>query len=109
METTIKDIIYVTIDVDTLRKGMRLYIDYAKNYAELNCKPIEMDTHLFYRRLVSIVSRWEHDMGGHNTLDGIAYCVKIEKDGKEYVYKGRNRFPFNFGSFMDLLAEYKLW
>lgn len=109
METAIKDIIYVTIDVDTLEKAMRLYIDYAKNYAELNGKPIEMDTHRFYSDLVSIVSWWEHDMGGENTLDGMAYCVKIEKDGKEYVYKGRNRFPFNFGLFMALLAEYKLW
>lgn len=109
METAIKDIIYVTIEVDTLEKSMRLYVDYDKNRAELNGKPIEMDTHRFYGKLISIVSWWEHDAGGRDTLDGMAYCVKTEKDGKEYVYKGRNRFPFNFGSFMELLAEYKLW
>lgn len=109
METAIKDLTYVTIDVDTLEKAISLYVDYDKNYAELNRKPIEMDTHRFYSDLVPIVSWWEHDMVDPNTIDGMAYCVKIEKDGKEYVYKGRNRFPFNFGSFMNLLAEYKLW
>ena len=110
MENTIKEEIFVTVEIDTMQKGMRLYFDYDKNYAELNGRPIELDTHKFYNKvLVPIVSRWEPKMVAKGTIGGMEYYVKIVIKGKEFEYIGKNMFPNNFGLFLELLAEYKLW
>ncbi len=104
-----REFIYMTIEVDTYSKCMRLYLDYDKNRAELNNKPFKMDARRFYNDLVPIISPWQCDMGGSNTRDGMAYYIKIEKDGRERVYRGRNSFPKNFRRFLGLLGEYGLW
>lgn len=105
----IKEDIKVVLGVDTLQKAFELKIDYANNAAKLNGEPYKMDTHAFYSDLVPIVSMWEHDMVDKNTIDGISYYVHIFKDGKKYFYDGKNKFPFNFNMFTELLKEYKLW
>ena len=38
-------------------------------------------------------------------IDGEEYSVKIEKDGKNYLYEGRNKFPKNYRDFINLLRS----
>ena len=99
----------ITLTTRSLTNSVYLTLNDETNEAKLNGNKISIDIQRFSSRLLTIISSWAPKMINTNILDGLSYSVKVEKDGKEYNYKGSNKFPDNFREFTNLLTEYKIW
>ena len=91
-----------------INKSTHLQIDTDRKEATLNSKKISLDVDGFARKLLPIVSSWEHKMINNFILDGLSYSVTIIDNGKESKYEGKNKFPKNFNEFTGLLEDYEI-
>lgn len=95
----------ITVTIRNLSQQVYLTLNDEKNEAILGGKPIQLEVAPFASRLLTIVSSWEERMVNDFIIDGEEYSVKIEKDGKNYLYEGRNKFPKNYRDFINLLRS----
>ncbi len=98
----------ISLGLSSLRKCFNLNLDYSNQTAVLNGEPFKMDVRPFMDKICNIVTDWEEKLINLAILDGLAYHIFIQKDGKIKKYEGRNKFPPNFNEFLNLLSEVNL-
>ena len=65
----------------------------------------EADIEKFLRRLFCIVASWESELINLAVLDGESYEINIDDGINVAKYIGKNKYPKNYGEFINLINE----
>ena len=88
-------------------KEINIDADSDNGVVKLNDNIISFDANEFINKLQDIVKSWEPQMVNPRILDGSWYSVKIQDGISEKIFVGRNKFPANYNSFLELIDGVK--
>ena len=87
----------ISILISSADNILKVFLDDENRTFTINSKHIQ-DVNLdeFASKVLRIISSWENEYKNTNVFDAEQFCVKVEKDGKEYNYKGFGSYPDNY-------------
>lgn len=87
----------ISILISSAENNLKVFLDDEKRIFTINSKNVQgINLDEFASKVLRIISSWKNEYNNRNVFDTEQFNVKIEKDGKEYEYKGVGSYPDNY-------------
>ena len=95
----------LAIKIFSSRKVYSIKIDTTSGECVNFGRLVKIKTQEFVDKLLDITKTWKSNLVGPNMLDGERYSIDIVDGNEEEHLVGVNKFPDNYGKFVDLIEE----
>ena len=99
----------ILIRLGNMAENLTIKIDDEKSIFLVNKEKKDVNITDFIMRLQIIVASWQPVMIDDSIIDGSWYEVEMKMGDKTRKYIGRNAFPLDYNSFIQLINEVAEW